>query len=235
MVEMKIGDAKADDAMDWLTFISSIVGSIAWPIAAFAIAYLFRLQIKALLSRIKTLRMGDNAVDFGEKLEEAEAVAGAVAVAEPVAEATIELGPVTQQPPATRPFPTEHTVWMENRIMPAQLRGSAEYAILAEWHKLEAEVHEIAEPLFKNSLLGERRPPFRSVARALLAEGIISSGTHSLLVELQELRNTVVHNPQELTRVDAIRFSTLAEQAHQMLAVERSNPIDRKSANNGDQ
>lgn len=51
---------QAVTAMDWLTFIASIVGSMAWPASALLIAFLFRSQIKLLLERVSSVSVGDN-------------------------------------------------------------------------------------------------------------------------------------------------------------------------------
>jgi hypothetical protein len=70
-IEVKL--ATAEKSMDWLQWSSSLVHSLAWPVAAVIIAFIFRDQISGLLSKIRKLSWGDKVVDFAEKLDELEA------------------------------------------------------------------------------------------------------------------------------------------------------------------
>lgn len=65
MLELKVG--KADDAMGWFEFISSMTGSLAWPIAAVVIALIFRSQIISLMQRLRELGFGDAKATFSEQ------------------------------------------------------------------------------------------------------------------------------------------------------------------------
>lgn len=54
-----------------LNFINGLVSSIAWPLAIFGIAFLFRSQIRKILTSIKSFKYGE----FEGKLEQLEEVA----------------------------------------------------------------------------------------------------------------------------------------------------------------
>ncbi|KAA0018747.1 hypothetical protein F0A16_09600 [Salinicola corii] len=56
--------------MDWLTFISSLVRSLAWPVFALILALLFRDQILQFGSFIKKLRAGPIEAEFEHDLEQ---------------------------------------------------------------------------------------------------------------------------------------------------------------------
>lgn len=192
MLELKL--SKADDAMDWLTFISSVVGSIAWPIAAFAIAFLFRSQLRTLLDRIRKLSVGDKSVDFGELLGEAEAD-------------VVTALPTAAPEPASLSLPDPRT---------AQLIAlSPSAAVVDAWRAVEKDVRDRAHPLALNySKTATMRLPlaFRFAARLLLDAGRITSSTFALLLDLQGLRNAAAHG-EEISPAEAIRFTTLAKQA----------------------
>lgn len=98
MLKLEVGEA--EQGMGWLEFIASVVGSVAWPIAAVAIAVLFRKQIAALLNKIRTLTLGDAVVDFSEKLDKVETAAEtAPDLAEPAPLAPRPLHEVEELPP----------------------------------------------------------------------------------------------------------------------------------------
>lgn len=192
MLELTIG--KADDAMDWLTFWSSVIGSIAWPLAAFGIAFLFRSQLRKLLDRIKKLSVGDNSVDFGEKLDEAEAEA-------------VTAIPANAPLPAPLPLPDQRTQQL--------IALSPSAAVLDSWRLIERKTLQLAEPYYSGGATnrdGKRVATFRGAVKALFDMGMITSGTYSLLHDLQQLRNAAAHN-DEVSAADAVRFTTLAAEA----------------------
>lgn len=195
MLELKIG--ATDDGMDVLTFVSSVVGSIAWPVAAFAIAVLFRSQIRSLMDRIKRLSMGENSVDFGQKLDEAEAEVEAdtaISAAEP------QVGGVS--------VPDDRTAQL------ISLSPSA--AVLDGWKLVERKALELAQPLLLAATERSRLNSFRVAVKALFDAGRISRATYSMLMDLQALRNAAVHT-DDVSALDAIRFANLAKNAMFML------------------
>lgn len=182
---------KADEAMDWLTFWSSVIGSVAWPMAAFGVAFLFRRQLRKLIDRIKKLSLGENSVDFGEKLDEAEAEA---AMAIP-ANAPAIIAP---------PLPNERAQQL--------IALSPSAAVLDTWRVVERKTLQLAEPFYSGMSTnrdGKRIVPFRAAVKALFDHGVISRSTHSLLHDLQQLRNAAAHN-DEVSAAEAVRFMTLA-------------------------
>lgn len=209
MLELKIG--KVDGAMDCLTFISSLIESVSWPIAAFAIAFLFRAQIRKLIDRIKKLSMGDHSVDFSEKLDEAEAEAVTVipAAAAPESEGLQLPDPRTQQLIALSPAA----------------------AVLDSWRVIERKTLKMAEPFYSGTSPnrdGKRVVMFRGAVKSLFENGMISSSTYTLLLDLQQLRNAAAHN-EDVSAADAIRFTVLAAEVLRFLGVS-DVPADKPEA-----
>lgn len=190
MLELKIESGSG--AMDVWTFIASIVESVAWPIAAFAIAFLFRAQLRKLLDRIRKLSLGENSVDFGGKLDQAEADADAAL-------------PDAQPNPLSPGLPDDRT---------AQLISiSPSAAVLDAWRALESKVRTMANPLVNVATQGRVKPlTFRAGVKYLLDAGQITASTYVLLHDLQQLRNVAAHG-DDVSAADAIRFTTLANQA----------------------
>lgn len=68
----------ASITLKWATVILESTASAAWPISVFAIAYLFRNNLKNLLERVVSVNGAGLAVDFGDKLEEAREASASV-------------------------------------------------------------------------------------------------------------------------------------------------------------
>ena len=56
--------------MDWLTFIASIVSSLAWPMGACGVALIFRSQIRDLFRSINKIRWKDVEAEFGARVDQ---------------------------------------------------------------------------------------------------------------------------------------------------------------------
>ncbi|MCD9008143.1 hypothetical protein LDO31_18260 [Luteimonas sp. XNQY3] len=56
--------------MDILTFIAELVKAAAWPLAAVAIALIFRQQLRALLSRIRKGKVGLAEFEFEQEIRD---------------------------------------------------------------------------------------------------------------------------------------------------------------------
>ena len=58
--------------MDWLQFISSLVGSLAWPIAVLTIAIVFRKTLRTALARpLKRVKAGPFEAEWDDKVARA--------------------------------------------------------------------------------------------------------------------------------------------------------------------
>lgn len=204
MIELKVG--KADDAMDVLTFISSLVGSISWPIATFTIAFVFRVEIRHLLNRLKKLTWGERSVDFGELLAEAEKSATDV----------FSFG--APEPAGANPADTQSS---------QPISPSPAAAIDSAWRHLETEVKERALPLAPkysssaNYTTGTLA--FPEAIKILFLAGEITPALHRNLYDLYELQRSVAHG-SDIKDSDAIRFRLLANQALYLLLQSRRTP-----------
>lgn len=102
--------------MDWLTFIVELLRAIAWPVTAIVIAFLYRRQIRDLLSRMKKGKIGPAEFEFEQNVRE---------LAEELPSAAL----IGQVPPVD--------------VALASLNPRA--AILEVWIKLEAVMNRLAE------------------------------------------------------------------------------------------
>lgn len=58
--------------MDWLTFFSDVVGSIAWPVAIVVVILVFRDQLAKLLPSLEALEYKDFKLKFEKRVAQAE-------------------------------------------------------------------------------------------------------------------------------------------------------------------
>jgi hypothetical protein len=180
VVELKMG--QAHDPMSWMDFVASLVGSLAWPLAAIIIALLFRMQIAGLLNKIRRLTWGDKALDFAGTLDKLET-------------ASRDVGPAEAD--ATKPshLPDER---FQNL-----LRISPSAAILDAWRPVEQTLRQVgARKDYDPRIL---QSPTQ-IMKKLTEEGAITTPVYEMLRDLQRLRNVAAHQ-REVHPTDALRFT----------------------------
>jgi hypothetical protein len=187
MLELKIG--KAEDAMGWLEFVSSMTGSLAWPIAAVIIAGIFRKQITNLLQRLNELGWGDAKAKFTKELDKAEATAQ-------------ELPSPENQQALPAPLPEE-----EDRFSKL-LAISPSAAVLDAWQGVEAQLKRLA---IQFNLPSHIHMNPVSWVKEMSKKGELSPKVVTLVNELRMIRNVAAHS-EEVSVSDAIRFRDLAFQ-----------------------
>lgn len=191
----------ADDAMDWLTFISSVVGSLAWPVAAFAIAFIFRKQIALLVDRIRRMSLGDNSIEFSDRLDKVEAEAE-----------------------ASSPDPINSSADFLDERTSKLIALSPAAAILDAWKPIDQRVTQACMALHEHpSPTHIRRAVFSARIKTLLEAGQITQSTYAVLTDLQRLRNIAVH-ADDVSAADAIRFMSLAKRVELLLTGSDARP-----------
>lgn len=179
MMELKIGTG--GDGMGWFEFISSLVGSLAWPLAAVAIALMFRSQIAALLAKVRKLSWGDSSVELAEQLDKVEDNSRAV---EPSLEAAVP-----------------------DQRFQQLLAISPSAAILDAWGTVERMLYQVGtDQNLEAKILTQ---PLR-IMDSLARNETISPTIYEMLRDLRNVRNSAAHQ-QEVTVADAIRFHDLSE------------------------
>ncbi len=176
----------AETGMGMLDFIASLVGSLAWPSAAIVIALVFHKQIGFLLAKVKTLKWGEAAVDFTEKLDKVETTAAAIAD-HTDSENTL---------PLSAPSGRFHEL----------LAISPNAAILDSWSEVENEVRKLGK---HHGLIDSPARPSR-IGEQLVKSGVLPIGIHRMLAEMRSMRNQAAHGAQT-TPEDALRFYQLSQ------------------------
>ncbi len=58
--------------MDWLTFLSSLIASLAWPVSILVLFYIIRKELPTITARIKKFKYKDFELEFGQSVREVE-------------------------------------------------------------------------------------------------------------------------------------------------------------------
>jgi len=180
--------------MDWLQFTSSLVSSLAWPVAVVAVVVALRRQLGALLPRLQSVKYKDIQVEFEKTLAKAEAEA-----------------PRPLAPEIAPTLPAELTDEERfGRIV--ELNPSS--AVLAAWSDVEVALKFMAEQAGIQSP-GRRFFYPLSIVPKLEHMGRINHQTSALIDDLRVLRDLVIHaeGGGVVSAEDAWRFKRLADQA----------------------
>lgn len=172
--------------MGVLSFIASVIKSLAWPGLILFLGWYFKDPLIELLLSVSRFRYKDLEVDFGKKIREVEAT-------------------------AERTLPT--TADVKARVAPnvadqtsdvAKIDPSA--AVLVAWRQLERTVRTVA--------LRENLPPtwpLPVVVSWMEVAKRIDRRTHDIFNELLRLRNQAAHpDGAGITESEAIEFGDLA-------------------------
>jgi hypothetical protein len=179
--------------MDWLTFISSVIGNLAWPATILAVVFMLRKPIAGLLPDLRKLKYKDLEVDFGQGLERAEKQLDEVASPTRTA---FERHPDVEP----EPLPKTHKE-LVSKI--ADLSPSA--AILESWKNVERALD------FYFSGRGIKRPiSGQSITGHLDYDPNFPPQLVSAYQELRVLRNKAVHEKGGISPAQAREFDDLA-------------------------
>jgi hypothetical protein len=158
--------------MDWKQFLASVIGSLAWPIAAVAIVYFFRNQIRVLIGHIEEIGAAGVKLKMAEKVEEA-----------------IDAGEVVQ---AEKGLAAPDVVRLDPSFLQL-VRSFPEAALIQSFKELEALILKIRERMPDDR-------PFRNlyeVLKALEKLQFIPLSAVVLFQSLREARNAAAHGKGE--------------------------------------
>ena len=184
--------------MDWMTFITKIIDSVAWPAAIVLVIWWLKSHIGQLIPFTKKFKYGELEIEFEQQLKELKKEAEASKI-------------------------EHHTPERDSSEMLEYLSETADVspraAIVDAWVGLELTAFSSA------GLLGignDKRPmPFSRLVQVLESEGVIKSKDALILKKLQRLRNEALHSPDfKITKKEAQEFSELARDMADLIAGE---------------
>jgi hypothetical protein len=151
--------------MDWLTFISSIIGALAWPAGACVVALIFKGQIRDLLQKLSGLSFAGVEARFGESVEQ---------IREDVK--SVEDDPDYEDRP------------VEAKLVEL-VESHPHLAVLEGWKTLERAIISVS-----TKRLGmDRKLPVQSHIEALSRSDILPRAMISAITNIHEVRNKAAH------------------------------------------
>jgi len=172
--------------VDWLSFIASVVGSLAWPAAVVGLVLILRKPIRGLLPLLQRRKYKEFEIEFGRRVEE-------------VKQELQELPPGAAQP----------TLDPSTSALLRLAEVSPRAAVLEAWREVEqaalAAARKVGGDAFRN-----RTSPFDAI-RVLERSGPLDRNIIGLLRDLRGLRNQAAHAPDfALTKESALEYATSA-------------------------
>jgi uncharacterized protein YutE (UPF0331/DUF86 family) len=183
--------------MDWLQFLASLAGSLAWPATVVVAVVVLRNQLRRVLLTLTRLRYKDLELDFGRELKEVEKKARA-----------IDVKPAGPPRAIAAPKDSAQTLDEAERLA----EDFPEPAVALAWSAVE---DELLGAVMRLAILPDY-PPYNSAlrnARLLLDQRAIDENTLDILDRLRNLRNMAVHGGAGLAGVspdEAREFIALA-------------------------
>ncbi|MNF27232.1 hypothetical protein D3C85_371880 [compost metagenome] len=186
--------------MDWLTFISSVVSSLAWPGAVITIVFLLKTPLGNLLPTLRNLKYKDLELDFGKELRKAEEKASQVLPAE-------------SKPKAISKPQVERD---SSKIINESKRLFEEFpepAVALAWTAVEV---ELMEAILRTASSPDYPPHNSALKNAMYLKdaGYFGEDKIDLIKRMTNLRNIAVHGQKGLgpvTVYDAREFIALTE------------------------
>jgi hypothetical protein len=208
--------------MDWLQWSSSIIGSIAWPIALVVAAYLLRKHLAELLVNISELTWGDKKVTFKKGLDnlerqvetapsrnQEEQPPHAIEHGSPAAPEHIAIGDKAEAEivPAGDQAAERATQQDQDRLWVRMLELSPAVAVLETWSDIERRIDRFLTHI---GAMVDKNQSVIARAKALYDARLLSNEGMKTLVELHRLRNAAAQGVP-VSAIDAARFKSLAD------------------------
>lgn len=181
--------------MDILTFLSSIINSLAWPIVTIAIVFILKKEISELLGRIKKIKHKESEIDLAFEINSAIKDANEV----------LKIPHVDQSQNQER----------IQRLAEDSPRG----AILDSWLTIEDAMQNYSDRYeIKNTSQFGPYEMIRNIRMHNLELNNLGEGVFEMLSKLRILRNDAIHRTDaEITPEVAKDYANLAERVRVIL------------------
>ena len=187
------------ETKDLLVLISSLVDSLAWPVAIAILVLVFRSPLLKLLEGLTRLRYGDFELDFGQEVE---------SIKDQATTAGIKLTPKTTSEKTDTRDSTE--------IVADAFKLAEEFpepAVVLAWTAVEYELLQVGVRFDISTSHQGYTPPSR-IINFLSKDGHLENETCDILERMRTLRNMAAHPAREKARIssdEAVEFVSLAE------------------------
>ena len=159
--------------MDWLTFTSSLVSSLAWPVTVIAAFFLLKNNLGSLFPFIERLKYKDFELEFRKSIEK-----------------LVEKSKTAIPAPVEVPLPSLASELRDRLFNLAEI--SSRSAILEAWLQVESAAADIIESKKLTTSFKRANAPLR-FAELLSRNEILDPSQMEIFHQLRDLRNKAVH------------------------------------------
>lgn len=161
--------------MDWLTFVSKVVDSLAWPVAGVLLGLIFRKKLLHLIPLLRKVKAGPLEAEFEIATKH-------------VLESTVDLAPKQSTPEiaqaGAKPSVEDPAAkWLTARSEPTA-------TIIEGWSTLDGELHKLGR---QTGLVVDPLESQQKVYNSILSSDVLPVRTRQLIQSLRQLRNQVAH------------------------------------------
>jgi len=161
--------------MDWLTFISKLVDSLAWPVASVLLGLIFRKKLLDLIPLLRKVKAGPLEAEFEIATKQVLASTVDLASKQQTSELTKTGAKLSAEDTGVK--------WLTARSEPTATIIEGWATLDGELHKLGRQTGVVVDPL-ENQL---------KVYHAIMDSDVLPVGTKHLVANLRQLRNQVAH------------------------------------------
>lgn len=197
--------------MDWLTFASKAIDSLAWPIVVLVLGVVLRRQVSNLIPYLRKLKAGPVEAEFEMEARQALANSEKLSV-QHLKESTIK-----------REKPTEEKEAIAKLI---GARTDPAGMIIEAWAGVDGALFRLGK---QTGLVVDPLENTRSVYRSIVSSQLLTDETKRLVMELYELRNRVAHAKVKPTVGAAQDYLLAADKVIDMLEAQRENAASIES------
>lgn len=161
--------------MDWLTFISKLVDSLAWPVAGVVLGLTFRKKLIELIPLLRKVKAGPLEAEFEIATKQVLASTAELATKEHTHDASQTGGNPSLKDTA-------------EKLIFARSEPTA--TIIEGWSTLDGELHKLGR---QTGIVVDPLQSEIKVYRAIMDSDVLPIGTRQLIQDLRQLRNQVAH------------------------------------------
>lgn len=161
--------------MDWLTFISKTIDSLAWPVAGIGLGLIFRKKLFDLLPTLRKVKAGPLEAEF--EMAAKQVLAGSADLGSKEAKTN------SPQPPSSPSIGDAAAKLLTARAEPTA-------TIIEGWATLDGELHKLGR---QTGIVVYPLESQLKVYQGIMASDVLPEETRQLVRELRQLRNQVAH------------------------------------------
>ncbi|MFI8619265.1 hypothetical protein ACIGHN_27610 [Acidovorax sp. NPDC077693] len=217
--------------MDLLTFISRVVDSLAWPVAAIVLGLIFRKKLLDLIPNLRKFKAGPLEAEFELAAKHAREGSADLHARDAVPDAPrVIVNPSEEREYAADPGEIDATSGASRSTNNPGIEDAAAKLLIARteptatiiegWTTLDSELHKLGR---QTGLVVDPLEGHAKVFQTITASDVLPAGTRQLIRELRHLRNQVAHAEVIPTPDSAQDYLVAIERVVQLVRNYRKN------------